>query len=38
MGKAAASLLFKSLGKTNFKLAKENIVLPSVLVARDSTR
>ena len=38
MGRAAAALLFTSLGKTNFRLPKENIVIPSVLVPRDSTK
>ena len=38
MGRAAAALLFTSLGKTNFRLPNENIVIPSVLVPRDSTK
>lgn len=38
MGRAAATLLFRSLGKANFSLPNENIVIPSVLIARDSTR
>src|SRR5688572_11634081 len=38
MGKTAASLLFKSLKKTNSKLTKQSIVIPSILIARDSTR
>lgn len=38
MGRQAASLLFKSLEKPNFNLTQENVVLPSVLVVRDSTK
>lgn len=38
MGKAAASLLFKSLEKKNFKLETENHSFPSVLNIRNSTR
>jgi LacI family transcriptional regulator len=38
MGRAAATLLFTSLGKTNFRLPNENIVIPSILVPRDSTK
>ncbi|MFC0772354.1 LacI family DNA-binding transcriptional regulator [Terrimonas alba] len=38
MGRQAASLLFKSLEKSNFNLKQENIVIPSVLVVRDSTK
>jgi len=37
MGKAAAALLFNSLEKTNFDLSKENLVIPSALIVRDST-
>lgn len=37
MGKAAASLLFKSLEKKNFRLDMENLVFPSVLNIRNST-
>jgi LacI family transcriptional regulator len=37
IGKAAATILFKSFEKKSFKLELENIVLPSILVARDST-
>lgn len=37
MGKSAASILFKSLGKSNFNLSKENLVIPSTLFTRDST-
>ena len=38
MGKTAASLLFKSLKKSKFNLTKESIVIPSILIPRDSTR
>jgi LacI family transcriptional regulator len=37
MGKEAASVLFKALGKTNYNLKKETIVIPSVLTIRNST-
>jgi len=37
MGKTAASLLFNALEKTNYNLAKENVVIPSSLVIRNST-
>ena len=37
MGKAAASVLFKSLEKKNFRLDMENQVFPSVLNVRNST-
>ncbi len=37
MGKAAASLLFKSLEKKNFNLNIESAVFPSVLTKRNST-
>ena len=37
MGKAAASLLFKSLEKKNFDLNMESEVFPSVLTVRNST-
>lgn len=37
MGKAAATLLLKSIEKKNYSLANESIVLPSVLLAREST-
>ena len=37
MGKAAATLLFNSLEKTNFDLSKENLVIPSDLIVRSST-
>jgi LacI family transcriptional regulator len=38
MGKAAASALFKALAKKNFDLKDEQIVIPSMLVERTSTR
>ncbi|MEO7394436.1 MAG: LacI family DNA-binding transcriptional regulator [Chitinophagaceae bacterium] len=39
MGKTAASLLFKSLEKkTNFNFTKENIIIPSALVVRGSSK
>jgi LacI family transcriptional regulator len=37
MGRAAATVLFKALEKTNFDVAKENLVIPSTLMARRST-
>jgi len=37
IGKAAATILFKSFEKKSFKLELESIVLPSTLVVRDST-
>lgn len=37
IGRAAASLLFKSLQKKNFKLDKESEIFPSLLVVRNST-
>lgn len=37
MGKAAASLLFKSLEKKNFKIDTESISFPSVLTVRNSS-
>ena len=37
IGKAAATILFKSFEKKSFKLELENIVLPSTLIVRDST-
>jgi LacI family transcriptional regulator len=37
MGRAAATLLFNSLEKTKFNLAKESLVIPSLLVVRGST-
>ena len=38
IGKAAALLLLKSLDKPNGSLVKEKIVIPSFLIARDSTK
>ncbi|WP_234734662.1 LacI family DNA-binding transcriptional regulator [Tellurirhabdus bombi] len=38
MGKAAAIALFRNLEKTYFDPQKESIVLPSLLVCRNSTR
>jgi LacI family transcriptional regulator len=38
IGKAAASLLLKYLDKPNGSLVKEKIVIPSSLIARDSTK
>ncbi len=38
IGKEAASVLFKALEKKHYQLKDENIVLKSVLVARDSTK
>jgi len=37
MGKAAATVLFRSLEKSGFNLKKEKYVIPSTLVIRDST-
>ncbi len=37
IGEAAATLLFKSLEKSNFDLKNEKIILPSVLTIRSST-
>ncbi len=37
MGKSAATILFKALEKSNFNLSKENLVIPSTLITRDST-
>jgi DNA-binding LacI/PurR family transcriptional regulator len=37
MGKTAASVLFKALLKKNVSLQKETIVVPSVLIVRNST-
>jgi LacI family transcriptional regulator len=37
MGKTAATVLFKSLGKANTNLKKETIVIPSILHTRSST-
>lgn len=38
MGKLAATILFKALKKPNFVPANENIVIPSTLIVRDSTK
>ena len=37
MGKRAAAILFKAIEKKNYKMANENIVIPSTLVIRNST-
>jgi LacI family transcriptional regulator len=37
MGKTAATVLFKALGKNSVSLKKESVVIPSLLVQRDST-
>ncbi|MBS1565837.1 MAG: LacI family DNA-binding transcriptional regulator [Bacteroidetes bacterium] len=37
MGKTAASILFRALEKPGFNLKKENHIIPSVLIPRDST-
>ncbi len=37
MGKTAAATLFKALEKKNFNLSKESMVIPSMLIVRDST-
>jgi LacI family transcriptional regulator len=37
MGKAAATLLFKSLEKARFNLKEERVVIASLLIERDST-
>jgi LacI family transcriptional regulator len=38
MGKAAATVLFKALAKKKIELKNEQMVIPSVLVERESTR
>jgi LacI family transcriptional regulator len=38
MGKAAATVLFKALAKKKIELKDEQVVLPSVLIERESTR
>lgn len=38
MGKAAARVLFKALAKKKFSLRNEQIVIPSVMIERESTR
>jgi LacI family transcriptional regulator len=37
IGRVAATILFKSLEKSNFHLSKESVVIPSALVVRRST-
>ena len=37
IGKTAATLLFKGIEKSNFDLANEKIIIPSVLIERAST-
>jgi len=37
IGKTAASLLVKALGRRNFELRNEEIIVPSTLVVRKST-
>lgn len=37
MGKTAATVLFKALGKKSINLKRESVVIPSLLVQRDST-
>jgi LacI family transcriptional regulator len=38
MGKTAATILFKALSKKMFEWKNEKVVIPSVLVERESTR
>ena len=38
IGKAAATLLFKGIEKSTFDLRKERVVIPSLLIERESTR
>src|SRR5688500_16057194 len=38
IGKAAATLLFKGIEKSSFDLKKESMVIPSVLIERQSTK
>lgn len=38
IGKAAATLLFKGIEKSTFDLKKEKVVIPSLLIERESTR
>lgn len=38
IGKAAATLLFKGIEKNTFDLKKERVIIPSVLIERESTR
>jgi LacI family transcriptional regulator len=37
IGKAAATLLFKGIEKSAFDLSKEKVVIPSILIEREST-
>jgi LacI family transcriptional regulator len=37
IGKAAATLLFKGIEKSSFDLSREKVVIPSVLIEREST-
>lgn len=37
IGKAAATLLFKGIEKSTFDLSKEKLVIPSVMIEREST-
>jgi LacI family transcriptional regulator len=37
MGKAAATILFKALEKPNFNLKKESLMIPSLLLIRESS-
>jgi LacI family transcriptional regulator len=38
IGKAAATILFKGIEKNNFDLKSERVVIPSVMIERESTR
>jgi LacI family transcriptional regulator len=38
MGKAAATILFKTLSKKMFERRSEKMIIPSVLIERESTR
>jgi LacI family transcriptional regulator len=38
MGQTAATILFKAIEKKNFQLKNEDIVIPSQLVEKESTR
>jgi LacI family transcriptional regulator len=38
IGKAAATLLFKGIEKSSFDLSKERMIIPSVLIERESTK
>jgi LacI family transcriptional regulator len=38
IGKAAATLLFKGIEKSTFDLRKERVVIPSVMIERESTQ